>query len=186
MKIITKKKPVLRTKFDIYVCKYYHRVDTSAGGLLVPESIIRPEVSASALAWFIRFFFLNCKFLKPRGDIKNGQFGDTGNIGYNRHRTKTNKIKHNTIQQTKKMRNTNPIKNRMSLFSSWICMIYLPLGVKSTTINLETYEVMHLCQLVASRIKMLTNSDCLTAVITSVIRLLLNVTSQFHINKLLV
>jgi hypothetical protein len=28
---------------------YYHRVDTSAGRLLVPEGIIRPAVSVSAL-----------------------------------------------------------------------------------------------------------------------------------------
>jgi hypothetical protein len=28
---------------------YYHWVDTSAGGLLVPEGIIQPVVSASAL-----------------------------------------------------------------------------------------------------------------------------------------
>ena len=121
MKIITKKN---RPAHYIWYLRlyYYHRVDISAGGLLVPECIIRPEVSASALTWFIRFLFLNCKFLKPRGDIKNGQSGDTGNIGYNRHRMKTNKIKHNTIQQSKKMRNTNPTKHRMSLFSSWICM----------------------------------------------------------------
>jgi len=33
--------------------------------------------------------------------IKNGQSRDTGNIGYTRHRTKTNKTK-NTTQKTKK------------------------------------------------------------------------------------
>jgi hypothetical protein len=32
---------------------YYHWVDTSAGGLLVPEDITRPVVNASALACFI-------------------------------------------------------------------------------------------------------------------------------------
>jgi hypothetical protein len=32
---------------------YYHWVDTSAGGLLVPEDIIRPVVNAAALACFI-------------------------------------------------------------------------------------------------------------------------------------
>jgi hypothetical protein len=37
-----------------YIRFYYHSwVDTSSGGLLVPESIIRPIVSASALTWFI-------------------------------------------------------------------------------------------------------------------------------------
>ena len=37
---------------------YYHWVDTSAGGLLVPEGIIRPVVSASALTWFNRYTFV--------------------------------------------------------------------------------------------------------------------------------
>jgi hypothetical protein len=32
---------------------YNHWVDTSAGGLLVPEDLIRPVVNAAALACFI-------------------------------------------------------------------------------------------------------------------------------------
>ena len=32
-------------------------VDTSAGGLLVPDGIILPVVSASALTWFIRYIY---------------------------------------------------------------------------------------------------------------------------------
>ena len=36
---------------------YYHWVDTSAGGLLVPEGIIHTVVSASALTWFIRYIY---------------------------------------------------------------------------------------------------------------------------------
>jgi hypothetical protein len=32
---------------------YYHWVDTSAGGQLVPEDIIRPVVNASALAYCV-------------------------------------------------------------------------------------------------------------------------------------
>jgi hypothetical protein len=36
---------------------YYHWVDTSAGELLVPDGIIRPVVSVSALAWFIRHIY---------------------------------------------------------------------------------------------------------------------------------
>jgi hypothetical protein len=31
------------------------------------------------------------------GAIKNGHSRETGDIGYTRHRTKTNKVKHNTI-----------------------------------------------------------------------------------------
>jgi hypothetical protein len=37
---------------------YYHWVDTSAGGLLVPEGIIRPVGSGSALTLFIRYIFI--------------------------------------------------------------------------------------------------------------------------------
>jgi hypothetical protein len=37
--------------FDIYW------VDTSAGGLLIPERIIRPVDSVSALKWFIRYIY---------------------------------------------------------------------------------------------------------------------------------
>jgi len=36
---------------------YYHWVDTSTGGLLVPEDIICPVVSVFALTWFIRFIY---------------------------------------------------------------------------------------------------------------------------------
>jgi hypothetical protein len=32
---------------------YYYWVHTSAGGLLIPDRIIRPVVSASTLPWFI-------------------------------------------------------------------------------------------------------------------------------------
>jgi hypothetical protein len=48
---------------------------------------------------------------KPEGAIKNGQSRDIGNIVQARHRTKTNKRKHNTTQKTRKMSNTNPTKN---------------------------------------------------------------------------
>ena len=34
---------------------YYQWVDTSAGGLLVLEGILRPVISASALTWFITY-----------------------------------------------------------------------------------------------------------------------------------
>ena len=36
---------------------YYHWVDTSAGGLLVPKGIIRPVVTASALAWVVGYIY---------------------------------------------------------------------------------------------------------------------------------
>ena len=42
----------------------YDWVNTSAGGILVPEGIIRPVVSASALTWFIRYiYYWNLQFL---------------------------------------------------------------------------------------------------------------------------
>jgi hypothetical protein len=48
---------------------------------------------------------------KTEGVIKNGKSRDTGNIGYTRHRTKTNKT-NNTTQKRKKMRNTDTTKYR--------------------------------------------------------------------------
>ena len=35
----------------------YVLINTSAGGLLVPEGIIRPVVSASALTWCSRYIY---------------------------------------------------------------------------------------------------------------------------------
>jgi len=42
-------KRVVHTKYDIYHFNYYLWVDTFDGGLLVPEFIINPVVSISAL-----------------------------------------------------------------------------------------------------------------------------------------
>ena len=43
---------------------YYNWVDTSVGGLLVTDGIIRPVVSASALTWFIRcIYYWHLQFL---------------------------------------------------------------------------------------------------------------------------
>ena len=42
----------------------YHWVDTSAGGLLVPEGIINPVVNVSVLTWFIIYLLL--KFTDPK------------------------------------------------------------------------------------------------------------------------
>ena len=52
------------SKFHFYITISYSIfnsrkwVDTSAGGLLVPEGIIHPAVSASPLTWFIRYIFI--------------------------------------------------------------------------------------------------------------------------------
>ena len=47
---------------------------------------------------------------KTEREIKNGQSRDTGNIGYTRHMTKTNKKHTHTSQKTKTRSNTNPTK----------------------------------------------------------------------------
>ena len=56
----------------------YHRVDTSADGLLVPECITRSVVSAPVLAWLI----LKSKtmFLIPMGSHSSGEFNYDGSI----------------------------------------------------------------------------------------------------------
>ena len=48
--------------------------------------------------------------IRENREIKNGQSRETGNIGYSRHKMKTNKTK-NTTQKTKTMSNTDPTKN---------------------------------------------------------------------------
>jgi hypothetical protein len=46
---------------------YCHWIDTSAGGLLVPDDIILPLVSASAMTWFIRYtMYLLSTFTVPK------------------------------------------------------------------------------------------------------------------------
>jgi len=60
------KKHVVRIKFD-----NYHWVDTSAGGLLVPEGIILPVVNISVLTWLIRYIYnCNLQFLNNTIIIK--------------------------------------------------------------------------------------------------------------------
>ena len=52
----------MHIKFDIYVF-----ITITDGGLLVLEGIIRPVVSASALAWFIIYtLYLLLKFTAPK------------------------------------------------------------------------------------------------------------------------
>jgi len=50
----------MHTHFRYLRFYYYHWVDTSACGLLVPEGIVRPVVGVSVLTWFIiylRFYY---------------------------------------------------------------------------------------------------------------------------------
>ena len=42
--------------YIVYIHIFYWG-STSAGELLVPESIIRPVVSVSALTWFIKYIY---------------------------------------------------------------------------------------------------------------------------------
>jgi hypothetical protein len=59
-------------------CYYYHWVDTSSYGLLVPEGITRPVVSASAMTWFIIYFVMespvsnSCNYLLKLGSPPSG------------------------------------------------------------------------------------------------------------------
>jgi hypothetical protein len=47
------------------------------------------------------------------GAIKNGQSRETANIGYTRHKTKTNQTKNTKkTQKTKPMSNIDPTKNK--------------------------------------------------------------------------
>jgi len=51
----------MRTTFAIYV--FITITGSTAGGLLVPEGIIHPVVSASARTWFIRYiYYWNLQF----------------------------------------------------------------------------------------------------------------------------
>ena len=53
---------------------YYQWIDTSIGGILVPEGIIRSVVSASEQIWFIRYiFYRNVQFLTHEIIIKNNR-----------------------------------------------------------------------------------------------------------------
>jgi len=69
---------VLLSRWEVYCCSigeslfccclgfyYYHFVNTSAGGLVViPDGIIRPVVSVSALSWLLRYMhYWNLNFL---------------------------------------------------------------------------------------------------------------------------
>jgi hypothetical protein len=56
-------KRIVRTELNIYAFFYYHWVDTSDGGLLVPDGIIRPIVSDSELTLFIIYFYILVKWL---------------------------------------------------------------------------------------------------------------------------
>jgi hypothetical protein len=51
-------------RLDVFVFIFYHWVNTSVGGLIVPEGIIRPVVGVSALTWFIIYLLL--KFTVPK------------------------------------------------------------------------------------------------------------------------
>jgi hypothetical protein len=42
-------------QYELSTFYYYHFDNTSAGGLVVPEDIIRSEVSAWELIWFARY-----------------------------------------------------------------------------------------------------------------------------------
>jgi len=57
----------VHTKLDIYVFYYYHWVDTSAGGLLVPNGIIHPLYGNFRLTGFITYTY--CVLFTGRGRL---------------------------------------------------------------------------------------------------------------------
>jgi hypothetical protein len=70
-----------------------------------------------------------------RRQAKQKQSRDTGNIGYTRHRTKTNKTK-NTTQKTKKMSNTDA--HKMPRVNTGGRDIYPNTSLSSVNLNLTT------------------------------------------------
>ena len=62
---VNPEKRFMRSKIGIYVTLfyYYHWVDTTAGGLLVPEGIIRPVVGASVLTTISKIHFVTNSLL---------------------------------------------------------------------------------------------------------------------------
>ena len=66
--------------------------------------------------FYLVLAFINKRYEKTEGAIKNGQSCDTGNIGSTqatgrRQARPSKKSKHNTTKKPRKMSNTNPIKN---------------------------------------------------------------------------
>jgi hypothetical protein len=51
--------------YYISTCYYYDWIDTSAGGLIIPDRIIRSVVSISSLTWFIIYLLVITMFLHP-------------------------------------------------------------------------------------------------------------------------
>jgi hypothetical protein len=58
---------------------------------------------------FTWLLYTNVRETRRDNQIKNGQSRETGNIGYTRHKTKTNKNKKTTSHKTKNMSNTDQI-----------------------------------------------------------------------------
>jgi hypothetical protein len=53
MKVISEMR---RAHYILYLHLYcYHWVDTSSGAPFVPDSVMRPVISISALTWFIKY-----------------------------------------------------------------------------------------------------------------------------------
>ena len=61
-KEVTDARSMVFQKFVNYIVPskehyYYYWVDTTSGGLLIPDGIIYPVVSVSVLTWFIRYIY---------------------------------------------------------------------------------------------------------------------------------
>jgi len=97
----------MSSKFDIYVFYYYHCADTTAGGLLVPDDIIRQVVKAPALTCFIWYIhYWNLQFLNNVICIKE-EFEDTKGII----RIRISKNRQYNRQKKKYKRTNNDLQN---------------------------------------------------------------------------
>ena len=61
-KEVTDTRSMVFQKFVNYIVPskehyYYYWVDTTSGGLLIPDGITYPFVSVSVLTWFIRYIY---------------------------------------------------------------------------------------------------------------------------------
>lgn len=70
MKVIAEKASWARhLKINRYVFHYFHLLDTSAGGLLVPGDLIHTVVSDSVYVWYLHFLYgvlLKLRFISLR------------------------------------------------------------------------------------------------------------------------
>jgi len=116
--MFTWRQTTARTRYDgqnIKQCYYFNRLCSRGVTLQLKwelmlsatrELYLRKLNTVTYQNYLVEHYNLDKRSRKPKRAIKNGQSRDTGNIGYTRYRTETNKEK-KTTQTTKKMSNTD-------------------------------------------------------------------------------